>query len=437
MTLNLLHANDQAGAYPASWYAATRDDAPDHTPLWGEVRADVCVVGGGYTGLSSALHLARAGRKVVLLEAHRIGFGASGRNGGQIGSGQRLEVAELEAFAGRDAARRLWDMAEEARHLTLALAAQAGVPHRKGIAHCARTPAEVAHAADNAARLSRDYGYDMIEPLDGPALAELVPSKAYVGGDIDRGGAHLHPLNYALGLARLAGAARATLHEQTEVQSVTHGTATTPTVVETATGRVTCDHLILACNGYMGNLAPSVSARVMPINNYIVATAPLGDRAATVLNGGIAAHDTRFVVNYWRLSADNRLLFGGGETVSYRFPADIAKLVRKAMLQVYPQLADVAIDYAWGGTLAITRSRMPYFARPAPNCLTAGGYSGHGVAMATQAGKLMAQAIEGDSRGFDAIASLPAASFPGGAALRWPMLVAGMSWYALRDRLGF
>lgn len=435
--LNLLHANDRAGQYPASWYAATRDPAPDHPPLTGEVRADVCVVGGGYTGLSAALHLARAGRRVVLLEAHRVGFGASGRNGGQVGSGQRLEVAELERMAGRAAAHALWDMAEEARTLVLGLAEEAGVPYRHGIAHCARTPAEVAHAAANAEHLARDYGYELIEPLDRDGLRAIVPSDAYAGGDLDRGGAHLHPLNLALGLARLAAAAGAVIHEGSEVLVVTHGTATGSTVVRTASGRVTCDQLILAGNGYLGGLAPSVAARVMPINNYIIATETLGARAEGVLLGGIAAHDTRFVVNYWRLSDDGRLLFGGGETVSYRFPHDIAALVRKPMLQVYPQLADVRIDHAWGGTLAITMSRMPLFARPAPNCLSASGYSGHGVALATQAGRLMAQAVMGQSDGFDAMAALPARPFPGGAALRWPLLVAGMSWYGLRDRLGF
>ena len=435
--MNLLHANDRRGQWPASYYAATRDPAPNRPPLRGEVRADVCVVGGGYTGLSAALHLARAGRRVVLLEAHRAGFGASGRNGGQLGTGQRLEVDELERMAGRQAARALWDMAMEAVALTRALAAEAGVPVRDGIAHCARTAAEVAHAAANAERLARDYDYNLIEPLDADGLRAIVPSRAYVGGDLDRGAGHLHPLNLALGVARLAEAAGAVIHEDSEVHHIQHGQATRPSVVQTGTGRVVCDHVILAGNGYLGNLDSRVAARVMPINNYIIATEPLGDRADSVLRGGIAAHDTRFVLNYWRLSDDNRLLFGGGETVSYRFPRDIVALVRKPMLQVYPQLADVAITHAWGGTLAITMNRLPHFARPAPNCLSASGFSGHGVALSHLAGKLMAQAVEGQSQGFDTMAALPSRPFPGGASFRWPLLVAGMGWYSLRDRLGF
>ncbi len=435
--MNLLHANDRRGTYPASWYAETRDPLPPFPELRGEARADVCIVGGGYTGLSAALHLARAGRDVLLLEAHRVGFGASGRNGGQVGSGQRLEVDALERLAGRGPARALWDMAEEARHLAIALAAEAGVAFHPGIAHCARRPDEVAHARANAERLARDYGYDLIEPLDREALRALVPSKAYVGGDLDRGAGHLHPLNLALGVARLADAAGARLHELSEVHAIRHAArAGDKTIVQTGRGRVLCDHLILAGNGYAGHLDLRIAARVMPINNYIIATAPLGDLADTVLTADIAAHDTRFVVNYWRLTPDRRLLFGGGESVGYRFPRDIAAIVRRPMLEVYPQLAGVPVTHAWGGTLAITMSRMPHFARPAPNCLSAGGYSGHGVALALQAGRLMAEAIEGQSAGFDAMAALPARPFPGGVMLRWPLLVAGMSWYALRDRLG-
>ncbi|MBY0135525.1 NAD(P)/FAD-dependent oxidoreductase [Paracoccus yeei] len=434
--MNLLHKNDRPGEYPPSLYAQTRDPTPAFPALEGEVRADVCVIGGGYTGLSAALHLAEAGRRVVLLEAHRVGFGASGRNGGQLGSGQRLEVDELERMAGREAARRLWDLAEAAKALTRDLAARAGVPVTDGIAHAFRTRAEFDHARGLIDRLARDYGYDRIEALDREAFRALVPADAYVAGELDRGAGHLHPLNLALGIARLADAAGAAIHERAEVVAVVHGTATTPTVVQTRRGRVLCDQLILAANGYLGDLEPKVAARVMPINNFIVATEPLGPRAAEVLTRPIGVHDTKFVVNYWRLDPEGRLIFGGGENVSYRFPADIFAKVRKPLLQIYPTLADLKLTHAWGGTLAITMNRMPCFIRPAPNCLSASGYSGHGLALACLAGKLMADAIQGQSEGFDAMAALPHPPFPGGAMLRWPLLVAGMSWYALRDRLG-
>jgi gamma-glutamylputrescine oxidase len=223
------------------------------------------------------------------------------------------------------------------------------------------------------------------------------------------------------------------LHERSEVVDIRHGAKP---VVRTAKGRVICDHVILAGNGYLGRLEPKVAARVMPINNFIVATEPLGDRAREVLSEPVAVADTKFVVNYWRLSEDNRLLFGGGESYGYRFP-DIVKTVSKPMLEVYPQLKDAKIDYAWGGTLAITMNRMPCFARPRPNVLSASGYSGHGVALATLAGKLMAEAAASQSAGFDLMASLPQPRFPGGAALRWPLLVMAMTWYSTRDRIGF
>jgi gamma-glutamylputrescine oxidase len=206
--------------------------------------------------------------------------------------------------------------------------------------------------------------------------------------------------------------------------------------VQTGKGRVECDHVILACNGYLGGLDDHVAARVMPINNFIIATEPLGDHAAGVLRENVAVADTKFVVNYWRLSDDNRLLFGGGESYGYRFP-DIVRTVRKPMLEVYPHLKDLRIDYAWGGTLAITMNRMPCFARVKPNVLSASGYSGHGVAMATLAGRLLAEATAGQAERFDVMASVPTHRFPGGPGMRWPLLVLAMSWYSMRDRLGF
>jgi gamma-glutamylputrescine oxidase len=206
-------------------------------------------------------------------------------------------------------------------------------------------------------------------------------------------------------------------------------------VVRTDAGQVTCDHVILACNGYLAGLAPQVESRVMPINNFIVATEPLGDRAAGVLSKPVAVADSRFVVNYWRLSPDGRLLFGGGESYGWRFP-DIIRTVTKPMLEIYPQLRGVKIDHAWGGTLAITMNRMPCFIRPMPGVWSASGYSGHGVALASMAGRVLAEAVAGTMDRFDVMARLPQPRFPGGVALRWPMLVLAMTWYSLRDRLG-
>ncbi len=433
--MNLLYANDKAGQYPASYYAATKADLAPFAELKGAARADVCIVGGGYTGLSAALHLAQRGMDVVLVEAHRVGFGASGRNGGQVGSGQRQDQDWLEKTLGKAHARQLWDLSVEAVGMVKSLIADHAMPctFHPGIVHACFTQGEVDHARHHAEKMARDYGYDQITPLDHAGLQAILPSPRYRGGDIDRGAGHVHPLNYAVGLAQAAVMAGARIHENSVVHHIQHGARP---VVQTNHGRVECDHVILAGNGYLGGLDHHVAARVMPINNFIVATEPLGDRAAEVLRENVAVADTKFVVNYWRLSEDNRLLFGGGESYGYRFP-DIVRTVRKPMLEVYPGLKDVRIDHAWGGTLAITMNRMPCFARVAPNILSASGYSGHGVALATLAGRLLAEATAGQAERFDVLARVPIHRFPGGPTMRWPLLVLAMTWYSMRDRLGF
>lgn len=433
--MNLLHSNDRPGQYPDSWYSATVKPLPAFAPLQGEVRVDVCIVGGGFTGLSAALHLTEAGYTVALVEAHRVGFGASGRNGGQLGSGQRLEQEALEKLVGDDDALKLWQQAQEAKDLVKSLVAKHKIEcHLKpGVAHAAFSAREMAQEHKGAEHLHNRYGYDQIECLDNETFHALCPSPAYHGGTLDMGAAHLHPLGFALGLARAAAAAGVQIYERSEVHHIQRGAQA---VVQTGQGRVLADHVILACNGYLGGLDRKVAARVMPINNFIIATEPLGEDAAKILTRDVAVADTKFVVNYYRLSHDGRLLFGGGESYGYRFPADITATVRKPMLEIYPHLRNVKIDYSWGGTLAITMKRLPYLARVAPNMLSASGYSGHGVGNAIHAGKLMAQAIAGQAEGFDTMARIPTAPFPGGGMMRTPLLALAMTWYAMRDRLG-
>ncbi|WJY23280.1 FAD-binding oxidoreductase [Fontisubflavum oceani] len=428
--MNLLYANDRAGQYPRSWYAATTPPLAPFPALKGETRADVCVVGGGYTGISTALHLARAGRKVVLLEAHRVGFGASGRNGGQVLGGQRLDQIALERMVGTDDAAKLWQLALASVQIVRDLVAEGEIDCdlQPGALHTDWWDDEAAETRAYAEHLAERYDYTELEILDRAALGQVLHTDVYAGGLLDHGSAHLNPLAYALGLARMTAAVDVTIHETSRVHRAAPG------LVTTDKGRVIADQVVLACNGYLGRLQGQTAARVMPINNFIVATEPLPEGAA--LHKRVCVADSKFVVNYYRTTPDNRLLFGGGETYGYRFPLDIAALVRKPLAQTFPHLSDVNITHAWGGTLAITMNRMPVFAAPEPGLWTASGYSGHGVAMATLAGKMIADAIQGDSASFDLMARVPSPRFPGGTALRWPLLAMAMRWFALRDKLG-
>lgn len=420
-------------AYPDSWYLATARGLAGHPPLAGTVTADVCVVGGGYTGLSAALHLAGRGYSVVLLEARRIAWGASGRNGGQVGTGQRRSEEELEQRFGPDTARRLFRLAEEAKALVRELIGRHGIACDLGQGQllCAAKPAHGEELRRRADKLAADYAYPHQRYLSRPELGQLLDTPLYHGASLDAGALHLHPLNYALGLAAACQAAGVVLHEHSPV---TGYTGSGPVTVLTTGGEVRARHLVLGCNAYLDGLEPRIASRIMPINNFIVATEPLGPRARELIREPVCVHDTWFVLNYFRLSPDGRLIFGGGENYTRRFPADLAAFVRPHLLKVFPQLRDVAIDYAWGGRLAITMNRLPHLGRLGSQVYFAQGYSGHGISIATLAGRLLAEAVAGTAERFDVLARLPPPPFPGGTLLRWPGLVLGMLWYALRDR---
>jgi gamma-glutamylputrescine oxidase len=408
---------------------------PAHAPLRGVLKADVCIVGGGYTGLSALLHLAERGFDAVLLEAARVGAGASGRNGGQIGSGQRQDQRTLEAWCGEERARALWELGEEAKATVKERIARHAIDCdlRPGLLGAAWKPQHAGWLRDNVSHLERRYGYRHARFVPAEEMADMLGTTRYFGGALDLDAAHLHSLNYALGLARAASEAGGRIFERSRVLRICEGRGPT---AETAEGRIEARHLVLAMNGHLGKLEPRLAGRIMPLNNFMVATEPLAEaRARSLIRDDVAVFDTKFVLDYFRLSADRRLLFGGGESYRRRFPDDIAALVRPYMLRIFPQLEDVRIDYAWGGRLAITRNRMPHFARPAPDVFVAHGYSGHGVGMATLAGKLIAEAVAGTAERFDVMASLDVPSFPGGTLLRWPAMVLAMLYYGLRDRL--
>lgn len=429
--MSLLYSNDQPGSYPVSYYAATVAPHPVHPALAEGIRADVCVIGAGYTGLSAALHLAQAGVDVVLIDAHRAGWGASGRNGGQMSGGQRVDTAVMARMFGKDQAHALWSLGEDAKALVKSLIAEHDIACdvKPGVAHMSQKPDDLRVYADH---MAQEYRYKALEYLDRAAVRDHVQTDVYAEGVLDHGAAHLHPLKYALGLAQAARAAGVRLYENTRATGITRAD---PATVHTSGGSIRADHVILATNGYHADLVSEVAARAMPINNFILATEPLPNQGRDLMPSDIAIADAKFVVNYYRLSADGRLLFGGGETYGYRFPDDIRAFVRRPMLETFPQLADTRIDYGWGGTLAITAKRLPHLAQVTPNILSAAGYSGHGVAMATLSGKLMADAVQGQADGFNTMAAIPHLPFPGGPRLRWPLLALAMSYYALRDRL--
>lgn len=431
----LLHVNDRDGEHAPSWYAATAVGAPDLPVLERDAACDVAIVGGGYSGLSCALHLAERGYRVVLLEAHRVGWGASGRNGGQVGTGQRLEQDALERLVGESLARQAFDIAEQAKALVRSLVERHRIPcdYKPGCLHANHRRRFDEHARLYVELLNDRYGYRDIRYVPPEEMAQMLGTRNYSGGTLDIGAGHLHPLNFALGIARAALAAGADLYERSEVVEVVRGD---PVRLRTSSGSVAARHVVFACNGYLGGLERRVAARVMPINNFVIATEPLGEKLAReLIRDDVCVADSRFVINYYRLSPDHRLLFGGGENYGYRFPADIKSFVRRPMLGIYPQLADKRIDYGWGGTLAITMSRLPHFERLDGNMLSISGYSGSGVALATCAGAIAAEAIDGAAARFDVMNRLPTPRFPGGTRLRSALLALAMTWYALRDRL--
>ncbi|ODN69610.1 NAD(P)/FAD-dependent oxidoreductase [Methylobrevis pamukkalensis] len=421
-------------AHAPSWYAASAGPLPAFPRLEGETRADVVVVGAGYTGLATALRLAERGYDVAVVEANKVGWGASGRNGGQIHPGQRRDPDWMAARLGEPAARRLVAFAEEARQHQLGLIARHGIDcdFRPGLIEAVHRARDVDGAKAHAERLSGVWGLGPYRILDRAEAAAALGTDAYHGAAIDPTGGHLHPLKFLLGLARAATAAGARIFEDSRALQVEHGGKVTLT---TAAGRVVADTLVLAGNGYLAGLDADTEARILPLNNFILTTEPLESEGDAILPGDEAAADSRFVVYYWRKTPDGRLLFGGGETFGSTYPGDVAGFVRRHMTKIYPRLKDVRISHAWGGTLGITVNRLPYVRRPKPNVWVAAGYSGQGVMMAPYAGHILAEAIAGVSERFDAFAALPCPPFPGGRWLRLPTQIAAMSWFALLDRL--
>jgi gamma-glutamylputrescine oxidase len=414
-----------------SYYAATANsfESKPHTDAAYDV--DVVVVGGGFTGLSAALACAEKGYSVTLLEAKIIGFGASGRNGGQLIPGLRWSMTEIDAAFGRERAKAIFDLAWSARDRVWGRVARHGIDCdlKSGHFEAAYKPKHFDEMRREAAFLSSQFGYET-ETVSPAHLSDHINGGGYHGGIYDRQGGHFHPLNYVLGLAKAAQDAGVTLIENARVLGILD-IGEVEAFWSGAT--IKAKFAIIATDSWIGDIAPDLGCYTVPILNYNIATAPLPD-ADALLPSDAAVADSRFVLNYFRLSADKRLIFGGGEKYTTRIPADIAGFVRRHMVEVFPSLAQAPVDYAWGGAVAVTMNRLPHFGRHG-NRFYAHGFSGHGALMTTLAGELIAEAMCGTAERFDVFANLPHRAFPGGRWLRQPLATAGLLWYALRDRL--
>jgi gamma-glutamylputrescine oxidase len=423
-----------------SYYrASVAADAPrplePRAPLAGEAVADVAVVGGGIAGCSAALHLAQRGYRVVLLEAREVGYGASGRSGGQTIFGLATSQAALTAQVGQGDAERLFALSVEGLDLTQSLIRTHAIDcdYRANHIHVATKPRHLQELAEWHRELEQGYGYRSVQLLNRDQLQAHVASERYLGGLLDTRSGHLNPLKYTLGIARAAEAAGAQIHEDSRVLGYQAGIA--PCVM-TATGVVRCKYIILCASAHGGALAPALGRRILGVGTYIIATEPMTEeRARAILPGNAAVADMNWIIDYFRLSADRRMLFGGRVSYSALQPPHLAESMRRRMARVFPSIADLRVDFTWGGYLDITRTRAPDFGRLAPNVFYLQGFSGHGMALTGLGGKLVAEAVAGTAERFDVFARIPHRDFPGGALLRRPSLVVAMLYYRLRDLL--
>ncbi len=400
----------------------------------GSRQADVVVIGGGYTGLSAAYHLAKQGVDVTLIDGARLGDGASGRNGGQFGTGQRSWAEDLEAEYGYERAKALFDVAEEAKAHVLAFAKEHAIDmeYVQGHVSVVHKPRYLKQYERHVELMTSRFNYPHLRFLDRAETAKLLGSGRYHGGIYDAATGHIHPLKLLVGTAKAAHAAGARLFENTRATKI--GTANGRVEVGTTRGTILARHAFIAVNAHGGLLEPVSAAHVMPIRSFIGATVPLGDNSP-VIPGGESIDDSRFVVRYFRRSKDGRLLFGGREAYTADNPRDISTHIRRQIAEIYPALENVEITHAWGGSVGITMPRQPFVREVMPGVISAGGYSGHGVILANYVGKLYAETLAGNREKLKLFEELRIPAFPGGRTLRSPLLFLALSWYALMDRL--
>lgn len=422
-------------SYPDSYYSASANATPDRPPLTGHIETDVCVIGAGYTGLSTALFLAEHGFKVVVLEAAKVGFGASGRNGGQIVNSYSRDLDTIEKQASPREAELIGAMAFEGGRIIRDRITRYAIDCdlKEGGIFAALTTRQMKHL-EAQQQLWQRYGHDQLEPLDRSDIRHEIGSERYLGGLLDRSGGHIHPLNLALGEAAAIESLGGVIYEQSPAIRIERSMSP---VVHTVAGQVTAKFVVVAGNAYLGGLVPELAAKSMPCGSQVIATEPLdAELAQQLLPSDYCVEDCNYLLDYFRLSADKRLIYGGGVVYGAHDPADVKSLIRPKMLKTFPQLHDVKIDFAWTGNFLLTLSRLPQVGRLGDNIYYSQGCSGHGVTYTHLAGKIIAEALRGQAERFDAFASLRHYPFPGGQQFSAPLSALGAVYYSLRDRLG-
>ncbi len=425
---------DSSSDYIDSYYAAScRDEQISRASLQENLQVDVVIIGAGYTGLYTALNLAEAGKSVVIIEASRVGWGASGRNGGQIIPGFSCDMPPFEAALGQDGARQVWQLVQDAASEIRRRIArhQIACDLTEGHLWTAVQQRRVKILTDWQHEAAHKWGYDQLQFIPKSDLPQHIDSDRYQAALLDPQGGHLHPLKYALGLARAAEQLGVKIFDNTK--ALGYQADIDGVTVQTAQGQIRANKLVLACNAYIDQLDRRIQGKILPVGTYMIATEPLSETAARqLLPSGYAVSDNQFVLDYFRLTKDHRLLFGGKCSYTGRTPNNLTEGLRQDMLKVFPQLAKTKIAFTWGGHIDITMPRTPDFGR-LNNVYWAQGFSGHGIVPTCVAGRVLAEAINGDETHLKLFTALKNPAFPGGETLGALFQAVGMSYYRLRD----